>query len=476
MFAKLGSDYIINGTTSLENLYVSEYLPTLPDVINKVYIYGLYLSTQAPESDNSLGGMAARLGLTEQDIEDAYKYLAGLGLVQILATSPTEVRYLPVKLATGVKKYKPAKYADFNTRLQEIISGRVLTPNEFTQYYDFLEYTKMEQEALLLVAKYATTLKDTKIGYSYVLTIARNWNAEGVKTAEQVEAKLLESDSVSTALSDIAKALGIKKSCGFEERQLYLKWTNGMEYDLETLVAVAKTCKKGGMARLDAKMTRYYAAKLFTLSEIRAYEENTERLYRLARSVTKKLGLYYEQLDNIVDSYITVWLNLGFDEDALTQLADMCFKRGVRTLEEFDRQMHEFYKQGIITSSAINNHVLTLENLDGKIAEILAAAKSTTTTIRSRDRDLYRTWTYAWSMPHDLILYGATLAAGTAQPLPYLNKILADWRSKGIETADAAKALKHASPASQQAQSFKTRDYSQSQINALFDDINEDKF
>ena len=473
-FVRLHNDYIMNGCTALENLYISEYMPTLPEAVNRVYIYGLYLCGAGSEQDNTLAATAARLNLTEQDVEASFQVLSAQGLVQLLNTQPIEVRYLPVRQASSSKKYKPEKYADFNTRIQEIITGRVLTPTEFTQYYDFLEYTRMDQDALLLIARYAVTLKDDKIGYSYILTIARNWFSEGIKTVRQVEEKLVESDRISVGLGEIAQALSVKKANGFEERQLYLKWTKGMEYDLDTLLTVAKTCKKGGMKALDAKITRYYAAKLFTEKEIVAYEANKDRLYKLARAVNKTLGLYYEQLDNIVDTYITVWQNMGFDDDTLIFIANVCFKRGVRSLDGLDEKVRSFYKQGLVSREAIAGRVTELSRNDDKIAEVLAAAKSAA-AVRTRDRDLYHTWTYGWHLDHDLILYAATLAAGAAQPLPYINKILADWRAKGIDTVEKAKGASSSAP-QVSAQAIRTHDYTDAQLNALIDDIDKVEF
>lgn len=105
-FVKMSSEYIIDGTTDLENIYISEYMPTMPDIINKVYIYGLFLARQHDNADNCAESFAARLGLDSASLLDAYAYLAELGLVQVLRTVPVEVRYLPIKLAANAKKYK----------------------------------------------------------------------------------------------------------------------------------------------------------------------------------------------------------------------------------------------------------------------------------------------------------------------------------------------------------------------------------
>ena len=114
-FVKFSSECLMDGSTSLENLYISEFMPSMPDAFNKVYIYGLFLCTQGDALDNSLPALASRLNITVEDVTVAYEYLAGLGLVQILQKNPIEVRYLPIRLGGHVRKFKPDKYTDFNT-------------------------------------------------------------------------------------------------------------------------------------------------------------------------------------------------------------------------------------------------------------------------------------------------------------------------------------------------------------------------
>ena len=147
-FVKFSSECLMDGSTSLENLYISEFMPSMPDAINKVYIYGLFLCSQGDALDNSLPALASRLNITVEDVTVAYEYLAGLGLVQILQKNPIEVRYLPMRLGGHVRKFKPDKYTDFNTRIQEILAGRVITPNEFHEYYSYIEDYHLEPTLL----------------------------------------------------------------------------------------------------------------------------------------------------------------------------------------------------------------------------------------------------------------------------------------------------------------------------------------
>ena len=60
----------------------------------------------------------------------------------------------------------------------------------------------------------------------------------------------------------------------------------------------------------------------------------------------------------------------------------------------------------------------------------------------------------------------AQLAAGKSNPISYMNKVLAGWRQKGVSTPEQAAAAG--------AEQTVVRRLSADELNALFDDVNED--
>jgi hypothetical protein len=81
------------------------------------------------------------------------------------------------------------KYDDFNSKIQAIIDGRMITTTEFHEYYAFMEAMHFEQKALLEVIKYCVKLKGPAIGYHYILTAAKNLAYQGISTYELVFGK-----------------------------------------------------------------------------------------------------------------------------------------------------------------------------------------------------------------------------------------------------------------------------------------------
>lgn len=475
MLVSFSGEYLLDSFTGIDNLFISEYLPQAPDMCVKVYIYGLFLCAQPHTPDNDLEKMARALAMQPSEIIDAYTYWAELGLVSIVSHNPFAVRYLPPKNALNIKKYSTTKYAEFNMKLEAMFDREIL-PNEFNEYYGLIETYHIEPEAFLLVVRYCVELKGADINYKYICAVARNWANAGITTRERVEQKILEYDKVSEELAQVMKALGSRKKADIDERSMYLKWKEEFLFDLDTIIAVAKRIKKGGFAKLDAALTKYYENKMMTIQEIEAFENNRDKLYALARNINRTIGVYYEQLDYIIETYISDWLSKGFEEDALLMIADACFRRHIRTLEGMNDLVNKFYKQGLVTANSISAHIERLSETDKKIKKIFETL-NIEKNITSWDRDNYRTWTYSWGLSDELILYCAELAKGTASPMAYMNKVLASWYDQKITTIEQAKASTSVQSVENSIQQpTAKRAYTQQELNALIDDVSKVDF
>ena len=107
---------------------------------------------------------------------------------------------------------------------------------------------------------------------------------------------------------------------------------------------------------------------------------------------------------------------------------------------------------------------------DEEIREILDKA-GVSRPITSRDRDAYRTWTYSWQMPKNVILHSATLAMGSGNPVSYMNSLLGAWHNAGIRDIEKAKAYRPADKESASTATTVVKSYTSEQLNALFDNL-----
>ena len=97
--------------------------------------------------------------MTEQVIVSAFNYWQEQGVVQIVNKSPMEVHFMPLNASLGtIKKYEIGKYTDFNIQVQEILNKRMITPTEYSAYYDTIKDYHIEPEALVMIIKYYNIL------------------------------------------------------------------------------------------------------------------------------------------------------------------------------------------------------------------------------------------------------------------------------------------------------------------------------
>jgi len=479
-FCKYSSNLINSGTISLDIKFLNDYIPVAPENCLKVYLFGLLKCQNSAGYDNTIENFENVLGLSREDIIDAYLYWQDQNLVQVLETDPIEIRYLPTKdNLRNLKKIESKKYASFIAEIQEIISGRQINPNEYYKYIDFIESYHIQPCDFNMIAKYCVDKKGNNINCNYILTVARVWADEGIRTAEKIEEKIESLTLLTSDINQVAKALKFKGNLSIEHQQLYEKWTKSYGFLLNNILLLAKKVstktKNFSFEMLDKLLSKYYELKLLSFAEMEEYEANKADLINLAREVNKALGIYYESCENEVETYIIPWLNKGFNEQSLIQIANFCFKSNIRTLEGMEQSVQKFHKLGLVSVNGIDNHLNEIIAIDNKIKTYLAKL-NIDRRVNSFDRSFYRTWTYSYKFTDDIIDYAISLSCNKLNGMQYANALLADWNDKNLRTLKEIKAQPvtiNQGSSKETKKAFTSRSYSEEELNALFDNLDE---
>lgn len=479
---KFSSEFVANNSVNIDNVFISEFMPFANENCVKVFLFGLLKCSQPDTVDNSLEGFSLVLKLSKDDIVSAFMYWEEVNLVKILSYDPLEIRYLPIKNGSmRLRKLNEDKYKAFNIKAQEVLAGRTITPVEFSEYYYFLEQYKMEQDALVMVMKYCTELKNNKVGYAYILTVARDWAKDGILTCEDVTRRLQEQDQAAGDIATVFKALKLNRTASADEYKLFLSWVHDWDFSLDTIVYLAKMVKGalGAMNKLNKLIEKCYASNIRSIKEISEFFKNQEKHFELAKIVCKRLGVRYDNLEAVVDTYIAQWLGMGFDEEAIGDLASYCFKTSVRTLQGMNKKVEQLHAQGLLTKAAMENHLQTQIKNDGEIERILHALGIERVVINS-DRTAYKTWMLSWGTTEELLNYAIEQAADKYMPLQYLNKLLSNFHNSNVKTVAEAKNIKISSASSSATKEKqlkhnvdKKENYTKSQLDSLFVNVFE---
>lgn len=473
-FCKFSPSYQTKNQTVVDNVFITDFLPKAPDLCVKAYLLGLSKCGSADETENNIEYFSKILNVCEEDIFSLFKYWEDQGLVQVLSTNPIEVRYLPINSSMGnIRKYKVDKYTDFNIQAQEILGKRMIMPNEYVEFYNLIENRHIEEKALLAIIKYCVDNKGFNISPNYIITVAKDWEREGIRLLEQVQEKIEELGIADDKMSLILGAMGTKRKVQLEDKELLNKWLNSFGFELNVIIYVVNNLKtkkrRLDVNVLDEYLTKYFEMKLMSIPEIENYENEKENLWNIAISINKELGIYYEDLTKEIDTYVVPWINMGFDVETLKLVADNCFKSSIKTLEGYNNIVNKLFKLGIVNINSYLQYINDNLAVDNKIKKIIEAL-NLTRNVNNMDRNFYSTWTNDWGFEDSVILYGATLSKDKANAMMYLNKILSNWNTQGVKTLDKAQQTKVESV---QEASFIHNNYTKEQIASLITNLDE---
>ena len=434
-FCSFSKDCEDNSYVIVENKFITKYLPESDGFAVKVYLYGLYLCKNAV-SDFSLASMAEVLKTTEDKIQEAFAFWEDYDLVTIVSQNPFTVEYLPVKSATGrPKKVRYEQYADFNKELQRKLGrvGKFVSSSDYVKYMRFLEETSLQPQALLLIAEYCINKQGDAVSAAYIFNKAKKLIRGGALTYEQVERELSSYHLNEGNLIAVFTALSLNNPASRKideaDYSLYRKWSETLGFEKDSILAAAKCLKRGNMNILDITLEDLYERGLKDASVISEFLCKREFMANLVFRVARKLGVKVSNPAPYIEEYIEKWCGLGFEDTTLLDLALFCMKNGRGSFDEMHALVEKLAAQGAVASTQVKAY-LKEKNEDlklfAKIQEVCGAIRKSAANLA-----LIKTWR-DWGFSETMILEAAKRGATSANPLPYINKILSDWKESGV--------------------------------------------
>ena len=434
-FCSFSKDGDANSYVTVENKFITKYLPEVDGFAVKVYLYGLYLCKNS-DSDFGLKSMAEVLKTTEEKITQAFEIWEDYDLVEILSRDPFAVQYLPVKSAVGrPKKVHYEQYADFNKELQRQMQkvGKFISAGDYLKYMRFLEENAIQPQALLLIAEYCINKQGDAVSASYIFNKAKKLLRDGICTYEQVERALSNYNAHEKDLLTVFNALGTNsygKVPNENDYSLYRKWTETLGFAKDGVVAAAKSLKRGSMNALDITLEDLYNKKKTEAEEITAYLAERETLANLTFRIARKLGVKVSNPTPYVDEYVEKWYTYGFESDSLLDIALFCLKTEQNGFDGMHAIVEKLFALGVISTESVKSFLKEKNDdlkLFAKIKDICGAAVRRNATNVS----LINTWR-SWNFNDEMILEAAKRSAASGNPIPYINKILSDWKRQEV--------------------------------------------
>lgn len=432
-FCTYSKEFTSNLYTSVENAFLTKYLPVADGDAVRVYLYGLYLCQCAQDFDAE--NAAKLLKLTPEKLTEIYRFWEECDLVRILSRNPLYVEYLPVNAAIGKPKpIRAEKYAEFNRGLYKLLqrAKKDFTPYEMQRILEFLENNPMEPQALLLIVEYCVIKDGNKISCNHVLNKAKLFVKDQKLTYEQVEREFADFNMHENELSKIFSLLGITRK-PLESDYGYLdKWiSDGME--LRAVYACAEALRKGTLSTLDRLIAELCEKNAKTEAAARAYLKRRDELAAVVFGVARRLGVKVQNPRAYSDEYAEKWLERGYDEESLSLLAALCMKLGYG-FSEMDALLDRLYTEGVVDKDGVREYCASRDKdlrLLQKIQSVCGVVKKTQSTL-----DMLAIWR-SWNFSDEMISEAARRSANASAPIPYMNKLLSEWKREGCYTPAA---------------------------------------
>ena len=427
-FVKVSGEFIRQRYIPIDDIFISQYLPSADPTDVKIYLYGL---SCALKGEGELSQTAEKLQLTEGRVRAGFEYWEKKGLVKLSAIEPFSVTYLSVREPEpAIVKLNAEKYKPFTEEAVRIYPERFLTPNDLNMYMELMHSEKIDTNAMLLIMQYCKDLGGGKTGTKYVCAVARAWAEEGYLTEKQVAAHIAELENNNEDIRKLFEVLGVKRAADIDDRQMYYKWKKyGFGLDA-MLVAARSRKKKGSMEKLDLYMEELKKAGAVSAADVTSYTENKEKIRDLAVEICQTLGVYYSTTDSVVEVYVMPWISKGFEYDALRCLSKYCFLRNVHTLDVMNRMVNKVASLGLFTENEIRAYVDRQIEIDEKIRAVCDAC-GYIGGVNNRDRESYKNW-MEWGFDEETVLAVAARYCGTAFPLQQVSRTLGTMRAKKV--------------------------------------------
>lgn len=432
-FSTFSKGFTANMFTSVENQFITKYLPQADGDAVKVYLYGLYLCQCSEEFDAV--STAKLLRVSTEKLVEIYEFWEECDLVHILSRNPLFVEYLPVNASIGKPKpVKAEKYASFNREFYKLLqkAGKEFKPYEMQRILEFLESNPMEQQAFLLVTEYCVKKDGEKLTCAHILNKAAKMCRERKYTLEQAERELADFNEHERELSKLFSYLGIYRKIQEGDYEFLDKWLNaGMEAG--TISVAAKNLKKGSLSTLGALLEELAEKNIYKTKDAEAYLLKREKLASIVYAVAKKLGVKVQNPRPYTEEYAEKWLERGYDDASLNLIASFCMKLGYG-FGEMDALIDGLYQSGTVDAESVKAYCSARD----KNFRLLQSLQTECGVLKKTQSalDMVAAWKN-WNFSEAMIKEAAKRSANAQAPLPYMNKLLSEWKREGFFTPSA---------------------------------------
>lgn len=273
--------------TRVENLFINEFLPDAPGDCVKVFLFGLMYAQYEEQIDSRT--MALTLGITEKEVENAWKYWESKGLVRLSGESENGIeeiefiRQIDLFYGKTLEDTYPVSGEDKDTgsaditdaaddseqegaaeteesadaiierlinrqlrdifRKYESMTGRTLSTHEAGKLTDAIKVYNIEPDVLDFAIDYCVGID--KASVDYICKVALRWTEDGARDVFTVKQMLDRRSKRNDAYRKVFAELGFSRLPNPADREIMDRWFDELGCSLKDVLDACKAA--GGM-------------------------------------------------------------------------------------------------------------------------------------------------------------------------------------------------------------------------------------
>lgn len=280
---------IILSSTSLSDVFFTEYLPQANGDYIKVYLYINFLSKY--NKDIKINDLSKKLDLPLKIIQDALKYwennnllirknqgyiLANIQEIEINKVYKPKITISPEHIQeVSENKHRANAIESINN---EFFQG-VMSPSWYTDIDLWFKKYSFDEEVMLALFRYC--FNKSALNKNYVAVVADAWNKNNIKSFSDLDLYFQKQEKLNVFCREIKKKLRLSRNLSVFEESYVEKWTITYGYDMSIIdLALKKTTSKynPSFEYIDKLLTDWHERNFKTVDQISKHLDNQKQM------------------------------------------------------------------------------------------------------------------------------------------------------------------------------------------------------
>ena len=150
-------------------------------------------------------------------------------------------------------------------------------------------------------------------------------------------------------------------------------WFKKFEFDEEVMIALFSYCfNKSALHKnyVKAVAEAWHGSNIKTSSDLEEYDENNEKLKKVKKNISKKLGLS-RNLTQYEEAYIEKWLQeYKYDLDIIELALKKTTSKSNPNFDYIDKIISDWYDRKLLNSEDVKTYLLDFKNKSKEIKEL----------------------------------------------------------------------------------------------------------